>query len=215
MKNKLALIIVFVLLAGVAAYFVLNKKNSSVTNNQPTQSATQSPNVFTSIKDALSKSLSLVCGFTDDQGRMTKSYIKNGAVRADVTGKTAQESGSVIVKDKKMYYWTDDKKTAFTMDLTDQQLSGQAVPTGTSGQPQQQNVMAMLEKYKNACKPGVVSDSLFVPPTDVKFSDMTQLLKAVPSVPQTTPGLQMTQQQIQDLMKKYAPSEAPATQENQ
>jgi len=220
MNTKIILLTGFVILVvlAVGGGFLLMKGKPVAP--QTGVSVTQVPkeenkNVFTSIKDALSKSLSLNCSFTDDTGRVTKSFIKNGAVRADFTGKTLQDTGSVIVKDKKMYVWTADKK-GFTMELTDEQLSGKAVSTGSATNttvPQQSNILADLEKYKNNCKSGVVADNLFVPPTDVTFSDLTQLMKAVPTGAQgTAPGTSdsgVSQQQIDDLMKKYAPSGTP------
>lgn len=42
-------------------------------------------------------------------------------------------------------------------------------------------MMASMEKYKDSCKPAVVADSEFTPPTDVTFQDMSKMM-----MPQTT-----------------------------
>lgn len=164
----------------------------------------QQGNVFTSIKDALSKSVTLECNYTDDQGRVSKTFIKNGAIRSDYIGKTEDESGSVIVSGKKMYMWTP-KKEGFTFeipDVTPEPNVSPAAGTGTSGQglSQKEDLMSNLEKYKQDCKPGVVSDSLFTPPTDVKFTDYSQMMQQVPSM---GAGAGANQQQIQQYMQKY------------
>lgn len=177
-------IVVLVLLLG-GGYMVMSKRTSSPAS--PTQ--TGAGNVFSSIKDALSKSLSLECSFTDEQGRQTKSYIKNGAVRADFTGANANESGSVIMKDKKIYFW--NAQGGFMM--TEPEVTPGA-PQQTSSEKTPGNVgdmVSTMEKYKNSCKPSVVSDSLFTPPTNVTFQDFSKMmqgpsgtggLNAVPSI---------------------------------
>lgn len=201
-------LVIIVALGVGGGLFLMKNKPAALQAGVSTTQAPENKSVFTSIKDALSKSLSLDCSFTDDTGRVTKSFIKNGAVRADFTGKTPQESGSVIVKDKKMYMWTADKK-GFTLELTDAQLSGKATATGSATNPQspqQSSILADLEKFKNNCKPGIVADSLFVPPTDVTFSDLSQLMKAIPTPGAAGSGL--SPEQLQQLMQKYAPTDA-------
>ncbi len=215
MNSKMLIVgaIALILIAG-AGFFVLNSKQTT-SNNPPTPSQpTPVPtniNNFSSIKDALTKSVSLECSFVDEQGKQTKSYIKNGAVRVDFTGKTSEQSGSTIMKDKKMYFWNTSQKTGFMMELTDAQMKGEAIPTTTKSTgtpPQGQNTVETLEKYKDSCKPAVVSDSLFTPPADIKFTDYSQILKTPTGTTSSGSG-SINQQQIQDLMQKYAPTNTP------
>ncbi|MFA6006024.1 MAG: hypothetical protein WC775_06120 [Patescibacteria group bacterium] len=222
MNTKIALLtglVAVVLLALGGGAYVMNMKGNSKPNTSQMAEKNEKKNVFSSIKDALSKSLSLECTFTDAAGRKTVSYIKNGAVRGNFTGKTAQESGGMIMKDKKMYVWTGEN-TGFTMDLTDEDLNYTATSDNKPGSPvknttQQGNMLAELEKYKNNCKPAVVGDDLFVPPTNIEFSDFTRFMKVQPTLateqmqPPTNLEEGMTQEQIQDLMKQYAPSGTP------
>lgn len=209
-------LVVIVLLAVGGGFLFMGKNPTSNTKPNETKKVAKENGgtIFSSIKDALSKSLSLTCDFTDEAGRVTKSYIKNGAVRANFSGKTPLESGSVIVKDKKMYLWTADKK-GFTMELTDEQLSGKAATdsgTTPNAAAQQSNILASLEKYKNNCKAGVISDSMFVPPTDITFSDLSQLMKAIPTMPKEIPGANgqnLSPEQLKEMMKQFAPSGVP------
>jgi len=156
-------VVVVVLLAGVG-YMVMSKSGGSS---------------FTSIQDALTRSLSLECSFTDETGRQTKSYMKGGAVRADFTSSKPEESGSVIVKDKKMYSW--NAQGGFMMELPDE---SDVQTTTEPGAPNQAgNMMESLEKYKESCKPAVVSDSLFTPPSNVNFQDFSKMMPQVPQLP--------------------------------
>lgn len=199
------LAVVILLLAG--AFFMMKSKKTSETSTAEQPTKTESKNVFTSIKDALSKSVTLECTFTDEEGRKTKSYIKNGAVRSDVSGKTADESGSVIMKDKKMYYWNSKMAFMMTFDVENVKPSGTTTQQNTTtSTPNGANLLDTMEKYKNDCKPAIVADSLFTPPTNVKFTDYSELFKPPSANPS---GGAMNEQQVQDLLKKYAPTETP------
>lgn len=199
--KKFIPVAVFIVLIIVVAYFMYASKNKSTPKQE---TATPSKNVFSSIQDALAKSLSLQCSYTDEQGRKTTAYIKAGAVRADIIGTDSKQqfnNSSVIVKDKKMYIWDVDKKQGMTMELKENQVTpevtGAQQPTGEQNQP---DVMGSLEKYKNDCKVAVVADSLFVVPTDVKFQDLSKM--AVPTVVIPTGG-QVNQQDVQKMMQQY------------
>ncbi len=193
MKGKQGLIIaavIIVILAGLG-YFYFGK-SASLPGTKST--------VFTSVQDALSKSLSLKCEYTDTtNGTKTTAYIKNGAVRADTTSANANESGSVIMKDKKMYFW--NAQGGFMMEVPDVTPEpGTPTPKGN----QAEDIMKDLEKYKESCKPAVVADSLFTPPSDVTFTDFSKMMQ----VPTGNAGQQsqptIDQKQVEELMKQYS-----------
>ncbi len=172
-KNVIiAVVVVIILLLAGGAYMMLGKSKTATQGIYP-QAAQNKPsnNVFSSIQDALSKSLSLQCSFTDESGRKIDSSIKSGAVRADITAVKPEDSGSVLMKDKKVYFW--NAKMAIVMDMPDV-----TVAPGATGQTNQgASMLAAMEKYKQYCKPAVLSDSLFTPPADVKFQSMSDMMK--------------------------------------
>ncbi len=149
MNKKLLIgLVVLLLIGGGVGFVVMNKKGTPAPSGTP-QTTTGGGNVFTSIKDALSKSLSLECMFTDEDGRQTKAYMKAGAVRSDFTGKTANESGSVIMKDKKIYFW--NAQGGFMMEVPDE--------TPAAGEPKTKetpggvgDMLETMEQYKESCK---------------------------------------------------------------
>ncbi len=205
-KGVLIAIVIAVLLLGGVGFMVMRKNQSPGETVAPTSSSSQttSGNVFSSIKDALSKSLSLECSFADDQGRQTKSYVKNGAVRADITSVKAEESSSIIMKDKTMYFW--NARGGFKMQIPEAQgtpSSGQGT-AGTTGTSQATNVMGTLEKFKDSCKPAVVSDSMFSPPAEVQFKDFSEMMKAPTGSPMPT----YDQSQMQQNIQQYTPPKA-------
>src|SRR3989339_976071 len=194
MKKILPVLVVLFLL-GIGGYFFMSSKGAKTSN------------VFESIQDALSKSLSLKCVYKDEKGVQTTTYIKGGAVRVNMEGiKDNEQPGSIILKDKKMYMWNEVSKTGFTYTIPEP-----VVPPGTDKSPTVDNkdasVLAEIEKYKDSCKTEVIADSFFVPPADVKFQDMSafteNLMKQVPTtgVDQNT----VDQDYINELMKQISP----------
>lgn len=195
MKGKQGFIIaaVIIVILGALGYFYFGK-SASLPGTKST--------VFTSIQDALSKSLSLKCEYTDPNGTKTTAYIKNGAVRADTTSSKAEESGSVIVKDKKMYFW--NAQGGFMMEIPDVTPEpGFQAPKESN---QAEDIMKDLESYKDSCKAAVVADSLFTPPGDVNFTDFSKMMQIPTETQQKQPPVD--QKQIEELMKKYSNPES-------
>jgi hypothetical protein len=169
-------------------------------------------NVFTSIKDALSKSLSLKCVYKNEEGVETTTYIKGGAVRVMMTSAAAgdEQPDNIIMKNKMMYMWNNTTKTGFSLKL-EEPKDLTPFPTvkqdrnAVKKEDQQESVLAEIEKYKDACKAEVVSDSMFSVPTDVKFQDMNalqeQMMKKVPQVPQVG-NQEDAQKYIQEMMQQ-------------
>ena len=186
MKNKKVLVVIALLLLALVGGASYMKLKGGKTASSGSNSTSGTKSVFTSVKDALSKNITLVCEFKDESGTSVKSYIKNGAVRVTSTGGTgSSQSGDIIMKDKKMYMWDVKTKQGFVYDIPDAEDSS----VGTTGSKlnQSESYLNMIDKYKDSCKVATVEDSYFVPPTDVKFQDMSKLLedlqKQVPSNP--------------------------------
>lgn len=185
MKNLIVVLVVLALL-GVGGYFYLSSRSAMPKLPGVTTGQNAGGNVFTSIKDALSKSLSLKCVYTDESGVETTSYIKGGAVRVMMAGQTdASQPNNIIMKDKKMYMWSDAKKTGFVFTIEEPEVT--PLPNedkkmvrpedSDAGTKQEESILAQIEKYKDACKPEVIADSMFAVPTDVNFQDMDALQK--------------------------------------
>lgn len=200
------LVIVILLLAGGGvAYYKFAHKDA-----EPSMMGEEHGGVFGSIQEALTKNLSLQCSFSSDEGVATMAYIKSGAVRVDTnTGKS--DAASMIMKDKKIYYWQVAQKTGTLMTvpsitLTPAPTSTAVKPTGTA-EDNGQNALTMLEKFKDSCKVMAVADSLFTPPSDVKFTDMSEMMRTMmPSGAPSGVPTGMTQQDVQRMMQQYAPT---------
>ncbi|MDP3941666.1 MAG: hypothetical protein Q8Q49_05150 [bacterium] len=204
------ILIVLVLLigAGIGGYIVFGKnlmKQQLPTSTEKTAVAVPSPtpgSIVTSIREALAGSQSLQCDFTDEEGRAIMSYIKSGAVRTDITATDPKQSTSVIMKDKKVYYWNGKTGTVMTFDL-EEMMQGVTPPQTTpsvTAKENPQDVVAAMEKYKESCKEATVDDSMFIPPADVKFTDVSSMMKSVKSVPSAIPS-GITEEQIKAMQE--------------
>lgn len=190
MKNQTLIVIgAVVILLGVGGFLVVNQNKSKTLVSQETKNES-----FTSIRDALSRSLSLECDFTDEEGNKTKSYIKNGLMRADITSAKEGESGSVVIKDKKIYFW-NVRGEGFAMAMPEENSDDK-----TNNQANE--VIKDVEKYKESCKTASVADSIFDIPSNIKFSDISEILKSTPNSA-TVPAVDS--KEYEDLLKKYSP----------
>lgn len=203
MKKALPIVAVVLLLIVVGFFLKGTKKSGTSLLNKP------AGNVFNSIQDALSKSLSLKCVYKDEQGVQTTTYIKGGAVRVIMEEtKDKDQPNTIILKDKKMYMWNETSKTGFTYTITDPTISPDTGKLPETTDNKDVSVLAEIEKYKDSCKTEVIADSFFVPPADVKFQDMSafteNLMKQVP-----TAGAEgqdaVNQDYINNLMKQITP----------
>jgi len=170
--KKIILIICFVLLVGLAAFYLLNSKKEI---GNP--SVVDSVSTFLNIEDALNKKLSLYCEFSGEDGYVVKSYIKNGAIRV------SSASGEMISVENKMYIWDSKINQGIVYDINMSQNA-----TSSTGVTQTTNYLEVINEHKDLCKVSTVDDSFFVIPTEVEFQDMSKFLQDMGSQqPQVNP----------------------------
>jgi len=179
-RTGLFSVLLIIVLLG-AGYFFYNQ-NAKKTTAPAAVSTQQQPtggNVFSSIKDALSKSLTLKCDYPDAKGRTVTSYIKGGKVReVGIAGSGSEGYGDVLMRDNKMYIWNAAKKQGMTMSFNVDQMKNEAAKVQpTTSANQGADYLATIEKYKDSCKATTVADSMFDVPADVKFVDMAEQMK--------------------------------------
>ena len=186
-KNKKIFVIVAVVLLVIVGGISYSRfKNSG------NVSVTESKSIFTSVKDALTKNVTLACEFNESES-IFKSYIKNGAVRISTSGDNSTQAGEMIMKDNRMYVWDNKTKEGFVYDIP-KDIDGDAQDIGMGSQQvvSSESYLDMIDKYKDSCKVATLDDSFFTPPTDVKFQDMSKFLEDLKS--QMPQGYQLPNQ---------------------
>ena len=156
-KNKKLLVIVAIIVIAVIAVLVFKSYGSSG------GSVTTGGGVFSSIKDAIAKSLSLKCEYDTGSGK-TIAYVKGGNIRIEGAWQE-QKNYAAVIKDNKLYSWDSEKKEGIIMPLEVKEGEQTIAEGFVSG----------LETQKNYCKVAVFSDNVFDPPADIKFQDLGDL----------------------------------------
>ncbi len=173
--------VIVLLLIGAGAYLVMSKSSTPATplqtvntQNEPAQSAQNAP-ALKSLKDLLTAGVAQKCTYQDTSTAANVSgttYISAGKVRSDFTSVTSNItiSGHMVADGKTSYVWMDGQTTGFKMAF-DQ------ASTASAGSAQQGVDANKAMNY--SCSAWVVDNTLFTPPTSVKFTDLGAL--TVPS----------------------------------
>lgn len=184
-KNYLYLLIVLIILIllGGIGFMAMNKKSATPqipensTGQTQIDSTVQTENsVKSSLKDLLSKGIPQKCTYTDNLNNVDMSgisYMSGNKVRTDfnnlVEGKTV--SSHMIFADNTAYNWSDGQKTGMMFKMDPNQIKDAQKDTAATNQQFDPNKVV---DYK--CSPWIADNSLFTPPTDVQFSDLSTMM---------------------------------------
>jgi len=170
-KNLILVIAVLVVII-IAVGFVASKKRNTP---QAEQKIAKNEGVFDSIKDAMTKSLSLKCEYAVGADK-TIAYVKGNSIRIEGTWQGKKDTVAIL-KENKLWSWDNEKKEGMIVPLiADKDASG------TSSE----DIIGNLEQQKQFCKVAVFPDSLFEPPSDIKFQDLSSFLQS--PIPQPSPA---------------------------
>ncbi|MCL5435231.1 MAG: hypothetical protein M1405_02475 [Patescibacteria group bacterium] len=212
-KNKTLVVVaaaVILALLGGAAYLTLSK--SSKTGNQATNAtpATQKQeNAAKSFMDILSSGISQKCTF-DMKVESTESsgvlYVSAGKLRGDITttveGK--KQNISMIRNGDTNYIWGSAIPQGIKMTVPEKDFASDT-KTGQYFNPN--------EKADYKCSPWIVDSSLFAPPANVKFTDISAMMPKTSGAP-TTGGAGFSCAGITDPSAKAACENALKSQNN-
>lgn len=177
-KKNISLIILVLVVLGLVGGFLYiksNKNSSNLGSLNKIAGDKNSNGLFNSIKDALSKDLTLSCEFNDGSSQV-KSYIKNGSVRVSTV--SDNNAGEMIMANNKMYIWDTKTNEGFVYDIPKNE-DGTNQEVGMTGQDvvSSESYLDLIDKYKDSCKVATVEDSFFVAPSNIKFQDMAKMLE--------------------------------------
>jgi hypothetical protein len=117
---------------------------------------------------------------SEQAGQTATIYMKGSKMRMD----TSPSEAHGIYTEDTMYTWQGKQGTM--MKLSDiKQMSaelGQQYQTKT-----QEEVVANAEQSNARCEPADVPESMFVPPSDVEFQDLGEMMKQLESMTKNMP----------------------------
>jgi hypothetical protein len=176
------LIILILIIAGLGfLYFKqgqLPKTNpNQINQTQPSSKQTNQnkTGVIESIKDAITKNISFKCQYQPEGGnQIITMYFKGGKIRSEYSSGSKTEN-IAIVDNNRVWNWQPKEKkgVVFSIDL----FKGKTTPDNQSYD--KETIIKQAEKYRQNCRVENLSDSLFVPPADIKFQDMDEMMKGM------------------------------------
>lgn len=110
------------------------------------------------------------------EGQTVTIYMKGSRMRMDTTPADAHG----IYTEDTMYTWSGNQGMMMKMeDIKKMAGDAQAYKPKT-----QEEVISNAEQTNAQCSPASVDESMFSPPGDVQFQDLSELLKQMPQIPQ-------------------------------
>lgn len=186
MQNKQALIGIIaaaIILLGAGGVFLYSQNKPA--SNQPSstttvgnEETTKETTMSNSLTDLLSSGKTQKCTFSysdENGGTEGTAYINNQNMRADLNITTADKKVSqmsMIRKDDDNYIWGGDFPDGTGLKMT---LSAEEFTSNEDSK----KYFDTSKKADYDCSGWTVDSSLFVPPTNIKFSDLSSMMKGV------------------------------------
>jgi len=195
------IIIILVLIAvAVGGYRFLSSRQKG---EKPTET------VFNSLKEALTTTVPLKCEIKVEENKKVVVYIKGKKQRVEGVGYEGDEQGVMINDGQYVYIWNEDKKEGVKYSLAAVEI--EAEKTLSEEQKSPEEWIKEYEEYKPDCKATLVSDEIFVPPSDVVFQDLDELFKSLEKIEEDLPTSGMapeeaempSQEEIEKLIKEF------------
>jgi hypothetical protein len=168
-KKILTVVATSLLLSACTLPAQLTGLTEKIKSVAPTTTPTN--NVFTSVKDAVTRQIALKCEYTDN-GQTTTTYIKGKNVRLVGNNKSAGVEG--LMKDDKFYLWSsknNQDKKGMIIDIA--KMEGAKM--GQTPIKSIDDVVVELEKKKENCVNSTDGDSIFELPGDITFTAIPDL----------------------------------------
>ncbi|HUV71919.1 MAG TPA: hypothetical protein VMW25_02835 [Clostridia bacterium] len=130
--------------------------------------------LFEYLKKALSRSPSLRCEYTNEEGKPQIVYLKDDFLRGEGI-KTPTGQSTIIVREEKLWIWAEDSP-GIVFDLSENQ-SYSSPKKKIVIRPRE--ILEKIEYQKQNCSPAIVSELLFEPPENIKFLEPFEYFEAI------------------------------------
>lgn len=187
MNIKTILGIIAVLIVGAAAYYFLTPKQPAMQAKTMGNKMNDSIESFSgTISELLAKNTPLQCDFTysDKDAGGTSSgtvYVSGNKMRGNfetaIQDKTTQTS--MIRRDNEVYTWGFEQGVGYKMQF-DESMMQNAKDKAEEYMPQSKNESSFdpnKQKVDYNCRAWAGDESMFTPPADIKFQDLSGMMQ--------------------------------------
>ncbi len=192
MNKKIAIGVGVAVVIALLAMFAMKGKNKTEVKDQTsstkTETLVQQPQTTqNSLKGLLGMSSAQMCSFSAGQELGTSTaYVAAGKMRSDTTVKIngTDTSSHMILDGNTVYTWMDGQKTGYKMDFSAMQANA---PKGYVNNTSQANIDPN-KNFDFKCSPWQTDQSKFSLPSDVEFTDTTQMIQDLTKNPANPAG---------------------------
>lgn len=231
-KSKFSLLLLLLSFALFTGCIPKSSTSEDVSTEVPNdQSVGEQAREWQKVSQAITNGQSVKCLMTEVQtGTQTRYYLKDKFSRYDRDPDATQANQASFLTDGEMIYtWNNQTKQGFKMLATEPSVS--PLPD-ESQQPEEapdftnEETWSQYQQmgYSIACNVEELDPSLFIPPAEVKFTDMSQVLNQFQGLdpalnqeqvreqtriqdPEQADEQQLNQEQIQQMLKQYGATE--------
>jgi len=172
MKKSLPIIIILIIIVAALAGWKLMGKGKKTTTQGGTQQAQTTPSQATGesftgkIKDAFMRNIPLKCTYKMSDNNFGVGYLKNKKYYGEITANG--KLGYIILVDNCLWSWNKDEKDKGVKMCFAQQ---QGEDMWSSFEANQKSA-----DFDYNCSPAIINDSIFTPPSNVKFTNIDELM---------------------------------------
>ncbi len=189
-KVFLSLVVVALVLAGCK--FPWQKASPETSGGQKQTGGSVAEKIGSSLKDAFGLGKSMKCTYTAPGGAVTTIFVKDKKVRIEgAQFSTATDMGGGMINDGEwIYIWNNTEKEGMKYQIS-------ALKTIAENQENGEEftlkdwadfgkwVTENEKRYDMKCDGTVLADSQFVPPSDIKFQDLTEMFLQIEKMKKT------------------------------
>ncbi len=175
-------------------------KNPIGTSNQAGNGSDTEQNQSMTMRDLLASGKNQKCiisvSSTDEEGIKTETnatlYVSGKKMAEEIsvssTDKNMPKTNMHMISDGSfMYTWNiDTKDQGLKMAISETEANDADTPDSANVQT---GGVDMNEKYDMKCTPWIVDNSKFTIPADVKFTDLSEMMKNIPTMPANIPSV--------------------------
>ena len=189
-KKQLIVVIIIVLIILVGGGFFLSKHSMSPSQaGQTANSAMQSATGKKSLFDFFSMTGSQKCTFTNSSTNNGGTvYVSSGKMRGDFQEKNnstgASEQTHMINDGTYVYIWTDGQNNGYKMSesfIKQEESQPTEAPANGSSANQPSQAVDMHQQVNTSCGAWTADASMFVPPTNITFTDYSSMMQGAGS----------------------------------
>lgn len=186
------------------------QKTATITSEQ---SPTEALSEWQKISTAIEKGESVACEMTHTESNTTGQYYVQGKnMRFDSTStQDASANGSFLSDGERAYSWNSTTKegVTFSIDLDEVAANAdvQETQVETPDFSSEEDWNSYQEQgYTFVCTVGPLPENILVPPTDVTFTDLTEVTQQMQVFMNASASgqAQPSQEDIEALMEKYS-----------